>query len=348
MAEPWQQWMPHDIDSWQGSANIQALSDLAYRAVHNLLQDMWKQADCSLPIEDRELAKRSRVAARWNECREEVLDYFCDRTDDGRITHRVLLKKWQKAHEVYESRQAAAKKTNSTRSAHGDRNGERMVSDSKAQRSADTGTRTGTGTEVLTTAGEVPLISATNPKPDPIRDAVDRLFAFYCLKFNLKPHEYTLSSVRRQQAESRLHERIRARLGDVTKAEADLAQAIENLWANEYMRSRGLTDWGDQIFKSQEEFEKRMNWKPEAGNGTNRSNSSPAVERGVQSRSAIGAAAARRYGIGVVGHDGADAGAVPTPSAATRDTRHVLGRVGRDGAPVRTDDFAGCTLEGVP
>src|SRR5690349_20560268 len=110
--------MPHDIDSWQGSANIQALSDLAYRAVHNLLMDMWKQPDCSLPIEDRELAKRSRIAQRWAECRDEVMEYFSDRTEDGRVTHRVLLKKWNEAREVYEKRQNAAKKTNSSRLAH--------------------------------------------------------------------------------------------------------------------------------------------------------------------------------------------------------------------------------------
>src|ERR1700761_3643351 len=139
MAERWQQWMPHDIDAWQGSANVQALSDLAYRAVHNLLQDMWKQEDCALPNDPKELAKRSRVAARWSECAEEVEDYFSDRTQSGRITHRVLLRKWNEAREVYEKRQAAAKKTNESRSAHGDRNGDRSDSVTLKQRSADTG-----------------------------------------------------------------------------------------------------------------------------------------------------------------------------------------------------------------
>lgn len=130
MAERWQQWMPHQIDAWQGSANVQALSDLAYRAVHNLLQDMWKQEDCALPDDDRELAKRSRVGrndrgeSRWPECKSEVLDYF-DRTDDGKITHRVLLCKWNEAREVYEKRQRAAQRTNASRSGHGDRDGDR-------------------------------------------------------------------------------------------------------------------------------------------------------------------------------------------------------------------------------
>jgi len=125
VAERWQQWMPHDIDAWQGSANVQALSDLAYRAVHNLLQDMWKQPDCALPAEDRELAKRSRIASRWSECKEEVMDYFSDRTESGRLTHRVLLRKWNEARGVYEKRQAAANRTNALRSNHGDRDGDR-------------------------------------------------------------------------------------------------------------------------------------------------------------------------------------------------------------------------------
>lgn len=142
MAERWQQWYPHDIDAWQGSADIQALSDLAYRAIHNLLQDMWKQSDCSLPDDDRELAKRSRVAARWNECSREVRDYFSDRTEDGKLTHRVLLKKWNEAREVYEKRQNGAKKTNQARYGNNDD----TQSSRTATRNADTRTRAGVNT----------------------------------------------------------------------------------------------------------------------------------------------------------------------------------------------------------
>jgi hypothetical protein len=168
MAERWQQWMPHDIDSWQGSANVQALSDLAYRAVHNLILDMWKQVDCALPDEDRELAKRSRVAGRWNECRDEVMDYFTDRTEDGKITHRVTRKKWSEAHEIYEKRQQAAKKTNASRSVHGDRDGDRIgdrdVSAPLTPRNADTGTQTRTQTSTRTEV-QVSKTSSSHPEP---------------------------------------------------------------------------------------------------------------------------------------------------------------------------------------
>lgn len=147
MAERWQQWMPHDIDKWQGSANIQALSDLAYRAVHNLLQDMWKQPDCALPLDDRDLAKRSRVAGRWVECRDEVLEYFSDRTPEGSLTHRVLLVAFEKAQQVYAKRSDGAKRTNASRSPTIERGGERTQSERTASRNADTVTRTGTSTE---------------------------------------------------------------------------------------------------------------------------------------------------------------------------------------------------------
>lgn len=152
MAEPWNQWYPHDIDSWQGSGNIQALSDTAYRAVHNILQDMWKQEGCCLPCDQKVLRKASRVADRWESCSEEVMDYF-NRNEDGSITSHVLRGKWLKAKEVYEARQNAAKKTNKTKAADGEpskasRSAEQSVT--VASRSADTRTLTLTTTKTTT------------------------------------------------------------------------------------------------------------------------------------------------------------------------------------------------------
>jgi hypothetical protein len=150
LAERWQQWMPHDIDAWQGSANVQALSDLAYRAVHNLLQDMWKQEDCALPVEDKELSKRSRVASRWTDCRDEVLDYFVDRTEGGRITHRVLVRKWHEAREKYEENHRArseAGKKGAARRWNGNAIAEPSGSHSKTMANDGNNTGTSTGTE---------------------------------------------------------------------------------------------------------------------------------------------------------------------------------------------------------
>src|SRR5260370_562113 len=113
MAEPWNQWYPHHIDIWQGSGAIQILSDTAYRAVHNILQDIWKSEECAL--EEKKLHAASRVGERWHACKEEVLAYF-DRTGDGRITHFVQREKWLMANEVYEARQGTARSNNFSRS----------------------------------------------------------------------------------------------------------------------------------------------------------------------------------------------------------------------------------------
>lgn len=163
MSEPWNQWYPHDIDTWQGSGNIQALSDTGYRAVHNIMQDMWKQEDCSLPCDQKVLRKASRVADRWENCKEEVMDYF-DRMESGAITNNVLRGKWMKAKVVYESRQKAAKKTNKTKTNHGKpskASRSAKQSETIASRSADTLTVTDTSTttkaKTITPANAVEL-----------------------------------------------------------------------------------------------------------------------------------------------------------------------------------------------
>lgn len=115
MAESWNTWYPHHIDIWQGSAGIQILSDTAYRAVHNILQDMWKSQDCA--IEEKKLRASSRVRD-WEFCEKEVLDYF-DRTEDGRITHFVQREKWLKAKAIYETNRVEWNDTREARSAAG-------------------------------------------------------------------------------------------------------------------------------------------------------------------------------------------------------------------------------------
>jgi hypothetical protein len=100
-----------------------------------------------------------------------------------------------------------------------------------------------------------------------IREAVERVFDFYCMKFGRDKHRYALTADRRSKAESRMRERVRARLGDHALAETDLADAVFNLAECDYNRDNGFVDWTDHIFKSQDCFEKRMNWvKPKGGN----------------------------------------------------------------------------------
>jgi len=177
-----------------------------------------------------------------------------------------------------------------------------------------------------------------------IRDAIERLFAYYCDAFGRNQRQYALTPARRDKAEARMRERIRANLGDIAKAEMDLIRAVENLSMSEYHRTNGYIDWIEQIFRSQEEFEKRLNWIQPRGGGNGAGGKSgngvdAAVRRGQESRSNIADAVRRRYGVEVGNDDGPGAGDEAKPDATARDAGSLptgMGGVGggvRHGAP---------------
>jgi hypothetical protein len=113
-------------------------------------------------------------------------------------------------------------------------------------------------------------------------EIVERLFDFYCESMGRDPRRYTLTKTRRDKALLRLRERRKVH-GTLEAAEADLAQAIENLAASEYHRTNGYIDWLDQIFRSAEDFEKRLAWKRPAkglnGNSTFESHNERTLRR---------------------------------------------------------------------
>jgi hypothetical protein len=91
------------------------------------------------------------------------------------------------------------------------------------------------------------------------------LFGTYCDEFHRDPTKYTLTPIRKAKALLRLHERTKIR-GSMALAVDEINTAIKNLAASEYHVSNGYIDWTDQIFRSAEEFEKRLNWvKPNGG-----------------------------------------------------------------------------------
>jgi hypothetical protein len=102
--------------------------------------------------------------------------------------------------------------------------------------------------------------------------AITRLFELYCTAVSRNPCRYTLTAMREKKALMRLQERRRVRGGDLVVAERDLAQAIENLAASEWHRAQGHIDWLDQIFRSAEEFERRLNWTKPAGDSNGNGN----------------------------------------------------------------------------
>jgi hypothetical protein len=116
------------------------------------------------------------------------------------------------------------------------------------------------------------------PAKDPPRDrseqhsekaAIGRLFHFYCEALGKDPARYTLTTAREKKALMRLQERRHMHGGDLQAAERDLSQAIENLAASEWHRANGHIDWTEQIFRSAEEFEKRLTWTQPQGETAN-------------------------------------------------------------------------------
>lgn len=331
MAERWQQWMPHDIDSWQGSANIQALSDLAYRAVHNLLQDMWKQSDCALPDDDKELAKRSRVTPRWSECRDEVRDYFTDRTDDGRrITHRILFRKWNEAREVYEKRQNGARKTNSSRSHNAERSAVAAQSERSAERNSDTGTSTGTstGTEKQEADDEPTVEEIVCAHPSNVTRKLTELQA---------PMSQCAAVIDILAAGE-------SRASVLTKTKA-ICRVVLDEWPP---GERKFLVRVEDFFRKYEFNRPIEEWRY-GGNKQNQiGRSIPAVERQRVTHDSIRAAGARRYGIGAADVDGRGAGPEAEPGASGGNPGRVPSGVGDDRAEVRNGGVQGRVIEGAP
>jgi len=146
------------------------------------------------------------------------------------------------------------------------------------------------------------------------KEIVESIFAFYCEKFQRDPRRYQLTAERRKKAGLRFRERLKANKGNEAAVEIEFSQAVENLAASEYHVTQGYTDWLAQIFRSEEEFEKRLNWRQGArnGHGNHTRNQESVLDR-IQRERAEAAADPGRSGASA-----ADAGpaAEPTPGAS--------------------------------
>jgi hypothetical protein len=111
-------------------------------------------------------------------------------------------------------------------------------------------------------------------------DLIVRMFDFYCEALDRDRKRYTLTDKRKEKALLRIRERFKVHKGDKAKVENDIVRAIENLAGSDFHRSGGYIDWEAQIFRSAEEFEKRLTWS--RPNGKTQS-----FDRGVRSEQAI-------------------------------------------------------------
>lgn len=108
---------------------------------------------------------------------------------------------------------------------------------------------------------------STNPVTEKeIKSTVGRLFSFYCLKLNRSPNRYSLTDKRRDMAIRRLTERLKFHNGDLEAVERESETAITNLSESEFHQANGYVEWDEQIFCSQEMYEKRLNWKQKGKN----------------------------------------------------------------------------------
>lgn len=101
-------------------------------------------------------------------------------------------------------------------------------------------------------------------------EMIGRCFTHFLSVTRHHPTTYTLSEHRRAKARQRAKERLKVHQGDLAKVEADFCKAIDNVGANAFLVEKGHTGWNEQIFRSQDEFEKRLSWK-ESGTGASTS-----------------------------------------------------------------------------
>lgn len=166
---------------------------------------------------------------------------------------------------------------------------------------------------------------ASEVGPNPYTAIIDQAFALYCSLIGRDPRRYTLTKPRREKATARLKEREHIN-SSLEAAAIDLETAIRNLAASEYHRAGGYIDWLQQIFKSQEEFEKRLNWTApkEATNGAHHSESA-GIARAERSDENWVTAAAERKSVRSLERDvPANGGLLSTPGTVSRDSEGIL------------------------
>ena len=96
---------------------------------------------------------------------------------------------------------------------------------------------------------------------------IRKMFSHYCTAVSRNPEKYRLTNGRTKKAMQRLHERLALHGGNLGIVEQEFSTAIENLSKSAYHMENGYFDWTDQIFRSEEEFDKRLNWIKPKSNG---------------------------------------------------------------------------------
>jgi hypothetical protein len=168
------------------------------------------------------------------------------------------------------------------------------------------------------------VVPSSSKTRDDKADIIDRLFTLYCTLLERSPKQYQLTTNRRDKALLRLEERLEVHGGDLHRAGQDLARAIRTLAANKWNRQNSHIDWLAQIFKSQEEFEKRLNWEApkEDTDGKDRQHSGALARHDRDVAEISDATAQLRASFGF---DGTDQGQLPEPGDFFSDSQDLDG-----------------------
>jgi uncharacterized protein YdaU (DUF1376 family) len=181
--------------------------------------------------------------------------------------------------------------------------------------------------------------SSSSQEPNPVPpEAIAKAVQVEAAIFGIKPLVILTDVCRRELDIGIPPDKVREALVSAWQRFKAAAPHLEYLWGAEKFFGEG--HWKD---------ESAWPWK-EGTLGSDKKNQtgrvSPATQRGRESRDAIRAAAARRYGVDAVEADGGSAGVHAEPDAARGNAGHVPDGVGRDRATGRPKDVSGRVVEG--
>ena len=94
---------------WLGSTKIALMSPEEEGAYIHLLAHAWNDPSCSIPTDEKELAKLSRLGKRWGKCRIKILNCFIrSSTTESRYVNERLLLERAKQDEYHEKQRRNA------------------------------------------------------------------------------------------------------------------------------------------------------------------------------------------------------------------------------------------------
>ncbi len=111
-------WFPFFANDWLSSTDIELMSNAEEGAYVRLLCHEWNAPDCGLPNDDFELARLSRLGAKWKKSGPKLRQKFTLRGD--RLFNDKLADLWRQAVDKSEAASRAGKKSGESRRARTD------------------------------------------------------------------------------------------------------------------------------------------------------------------------------------------------------------------------------------